>query len=129
MAGAPGRCFSVASKGRSTAQTFSANSKWPAALGCLPSAWLCAGLPATPASDVFSFGLTLAEMLTGRRAHTEQSPVKLLVRLGTEDLASELVRDVDDAYQGLVMPMLSRVANQRPSMSEVVRMLNAFVVS
>ncbi|MHC4403356.1 MAG: protein kinase domain-containing protein [Planctomycetota bacterium] len=86
------------------------------------------GLPATPASDVFSFGLTLVEMLTGRRAHTEQSPVKLLVRLQTEDLASELVREVDDAYQDLLLPMLAHTADQRPSMSKVARRVNAIAV-
>jgi len=87
------------------------------------------GLPATPASDVFSFGLMLVEMLTGRRAHTEQSPVKLLVRLQSEDLALELVREVDDAYQDLLLPMLAQVASQRPSLSEVARRVNAIAVS
>ena len=78
---------------------------------------------------MFSFGLTLVEMLTGRRAHTEQSPVKLLVRLQTEDLASELAREVDDAHQDLVLPMLAHAADQRPSMSEVARKVNASAVS
>jgi alkyl hydroperoxide reductase subunit AhpC len=87
------------------------------------------GLPATPASDVFAFGLTLVEMLTGRRAHAEQSPVKLLVRLQTEDLASELAREVDNAHQDLVLPMLAHAADQRPSMSQVARKVNASAVS
>jgi serine/threonine protein kinase len=86
------------------------------------------GLPATPASDVFSFGLTLVEMLTGRRAHREQSPVKLLVRLQTEDLASEFAREVDDAHRDLLLPMLAHIAGQRPSMSDVARRLSAIAV-
>ena len=64
------------------------------------------GSLATPASDVFSFGLTLVEMLTGRRARGEQSPVKLLVRLQTEDLGSEFANQVDARYRDLLSAML-----------------------
>ena len=87
------------------------------------------GLPATPASDVFSFGLTLVEMLTGCRAHAEQSPIELLIRLQTVDLTSELARGVDDAYQDAVLQMLAREASQRPSMNEVVQTMNAIAFS
>ena len=79
--------------------------------------------PATSASDVFSFGLTLVEMLTGHQAHREQSPVKLLVRLQTEDLAAELTRKLDDAHRDLVLPMLAHAADQRPRMSEVAQQM------
>ena len=79
------------------------------------------GLPATPASDVFSFGLMLVEMLTGRRAHAEQSPVRLPTRLQSRDLVPELVREVEDAYQELLLPMLAHDADRRRSMSEVAR--------
>ncbi len=62
---------------------------------------------------------TLVEMLTGRRAHADQSPVKLLVRLQAEDLSKELVREVDDAHRDLLLAMLAQNPEQRPSMSEV----------
>jgi serine/threonine protein kinase len=83
------------------------------------------GLPATPASDVFSFGLTLVEMLTGSRAHGEQSPVKLLVRLQTEDLAAEFANQVDETYRDLLTAMLAHDPAQRPPMTEVARRLTA----
>lgn len=83
------------------------------------------GAPATFASDVFSFGLTLVEMLTGHRAHREQSPVKLLVRLRTEDLAAELTRELDDVHRDIVLPMLAHAADQRPRMNEVAQKMIA----
>ena len=65
------------------------------------------GLPSTPASDAFSFGLTLVEMLTGSRAQTEQSPVKLLIRLQTEELGSEISHQVDNNYRELAAALLA----------------------
>ena len=87
------------------------------------------GLPATPASDVFSFGLTLVEMLTGSRAHGEQSPVRLLVRLQTEDLASEYVNQVDERYRDLLSAMFAYDPVQRPPITEVARRLAAIDLS
>jgi serine/threonine protein kinase len=77
------------------------------------------GLPATSASDVFSFGLTLVEMLTGARALREESPVKLLVRLQTEDLGSELANQVDEPFRELLPAMLAQDPVQRPPMTKV----------
>lgn len=85
------------------------------------------GLAATAASDVFSFGLTLVEMLTGQRAHREPSPVKLLVRLQTEDLGAELADKVDGPCRKLLRPMLARAADDRPPMVEVARRIAAMV--
>lgn len=79
------------------------------------------GANAVPASDVFSFGLTLIEMLTGRPAHAEQSPVKLLVRLQTEEMADDLTFGLPRSDRELVLPMLSRDPNMRPAMGEVAR--------
>ena len=84
-----------------------------------------AGLPATAASDVFSLGLMLVEMLTGRRALVEMRPIDLLLRLDRDDLASEITAGVDDACRELLMAMLSREAARRPSIEEVARTLAA----
>jgi serine/threonine protein kinase len=81
------------------------------------------GLPGTPASDVFSFGLTFLEMLTGSQAHAEQSPLKLLVRLQTEDLGSDFANRVDEPYRDLLSAMLAHDPVQRPPMTEVARRL------
>ena len=66
-------------------------------------------------------GLLLVELLTGRRAHAEQSPIDLITRLQSEDLTPELVCRVEPAYQDLLLPMLANNAARRPSMSEVAR--------
>ncbi|OHB66211.1 MAG: hypothetical protein A2V70_12280 [Planctomycetes bacterium RBG_13_63_9] len=83
------------------------------------------GLPATPASDVFSFGLTLIEMLTGDRALTEQSPVELLARLQAQELGSELAQQVDEACRELLSAMLAHDPAQRPPLTEVAQKLVA----
>lgn len=83
------------------------------------------GHPATPASDVFSFGLTLFEMLTGRSAHGRTSVLDLLLRLRTEDLAQELAPQVEPRYQDLLAGMLARDPAQRPTMEMVVQQLSA----
>ncbi len=81
------------------------------------------GLPATPASDVFSFGLTLVEMLTRSRALVEKSPVKLVARLQSKGLGSELAGQVDQTYRELVAALLAHAPAQRPPMAEVIRRL------
>jgi serine/threonine protein kinase len=84
-----------------------------------------AGLPATPASDVFSFGLTLFEMFTGRRALSEQMLVKRLVEDPTLDVAPEIAQQVDEAYQELLTAMLARDSAHRPAVNDVLRRLGS----
>lgn len=88
-----------------------------------------AGLPATAASDVFSLGLMLVEMLTGRRALVETRPIDLLLRLESDNLASEIAAGVDDAYRELLTAMLSREATRRPPVEEVARTLAAMAAT
>ncbi len=83
------------------------------------------GLPPTPAADVFSFGLTLAEMLTGKRVHSEQSPSKLLLRLQDTKLGEKVASRVDAAYRDTIAAMLAHDPLQRPPMAEVARQLAA----
>jgi serine/threonine-protein kinase len=87
----------------------------------------CRGLPATAASDQYSLGVTLYEMLTGRvpftgdlfeviNAHRETSPSPL----------SEFVAGVDPALEQTVMRMLEKDPAARwSSMSEVAQRLSA----
>jgi eukaryotic-like serine/threonine-protein kinase len=83
------------------------------------------GDPATAASDVFSFGLTLFELLNGREPFSEQSLVGLLVKLQTQDVAKELAPQVEEPYRQLLTVMLSRDPAERPSMVDVARRLGS----
>jgi serine/threonine protein kinase len=78
-----------------------------------------AGRRPTPASDVFSFGLMLFEMLTGRMALPDTSLVTLLARLQNQELGPRLAPEVDESYRELLAAMLARDATRRPAMSEV----------
>ncbi|MBW3598039.1 MAG: protein kinase [Planctomycetes bacterium] len=84
------------------------------------------GRAATAASDAYSFGLTLYELLTGRAAYEHTGIVQHLLRLSTADLASELVPHVPPTYQDLLASLLARHPADRPSMSDAARSLRQF---
>jgi serine/threonine protein kinase len=84
-----------------------------------------AGAPLAPAGDVFSFGLTLFEMLTGRRAISEETPMECILRLRTRDVAAEVRLMIDEDYRELITATLARDAAERPSMADVARRLAA----
>ena len=87
----------------------------------------CRGLPATAASDQYSLGVTMYEMLTGRvpftgslfeliNAHREHPPPPV----------SEFVGGVDPQLEHTVMRMLAKDPAQRwSSLTEVVQRLSA----
>lgn len=77
------------------------------------------GRRASPASDVFAFGLLLFEMLTGRMAFPDTSLTSILTRLQFQDLAAKLAPQVDAPYRDLLAAMLAREPGRRPAMQEV----------
>lgn len=76
------------------------------------------GEPSTPASDVFSLGVTIYECLTGRRPY----PANSLVEVIAYTIEGPPPR-LDDPLGGLVDRMLARDPAQRPSLAEVARAL------
>ena len=81
------------------------------------------GQPSTLASDVFSLGLTLFEMLTGQRALAGRSLAAAIMTLRHEDVAERLASQVAASDRDLLTAMLSRDAARRPSMDAVARAL------
>ncbi len=82
-----------------------------------------AGRLSSSASDIFSLGIVLFEMLTGQPAYGDCRPIELLLRLQTTDLICDLVPRVDAKYQALLSGMLQREPSLRPSADEVVQRL------
>ncbi len=83
----------------------------------------CRAQAATPASDVFSFGLILFEMLTGRRAMMEKNLLKLLLNLQDPALAEKLAEQVPDRFQSLLKSTLAFPPEARPLMVALIEQL------
>lgn len=81
------------------------------------------GQIAGSASDVFALGLIFFEMVTGRRAMPEQSPLSILLKLRQENLATTLIADIPLEWQSLIVPMLSSAPVDRPTMTQVLEQL------
>lgn len=83
----------------------------------------CHGYPASPQSDVFSLGLIVFEMLSGRRAMAETNLVHLILHLQEENLAEELASQVPPAFRPLLSDMLANNPANRPSMNAIEHQL------
>lgn len=73
------------------------------------------GAAPTPAMDVFSAGLVLAEALHGKPLITEKDPYRAIFRTAHEDLAlpAGLSAEVDDALRAVVLRALARDGSRR----------------
>ncbi|HTU25490.1 MAG TPA: serine/threonine-protein kinase, partial [Pirellulales bacterium] len=84
-----------------------------------------AGDPATPASDVFAFGLLLFELSTAERALPDANLAQILMRLENPRLAAELAAAMPPAWRALAESMLAHNPALRPAMADVLAQLEA----
>ncbi len=81
------------------------------------------GTPATPLMDIFSVGIVLAEMLSGRPLINEADPYRAIYRVVHEQLMlpTDLSAEVDDRLRAVLMRALARDPLQRHPSAKVFR--------
>lgn len=82
------------------------------------------GEPSTSASDIFSLGLVMHELLTGRHAFPESTPIETAHAIITKQPSTELLRDAPAELRRLVKSMLAKPASERPSAGQVAAQLD-----
>ena len=79
------------------------------------------GEPLCQGSDIFSLGLIMAEMLTGRHPHQSESPVQILNRLQDASVLQSIVDSVPSEHREHLAAMLAPQPNDRPEAADVAR--------
>ena len=82
------------------------------------------GEPTSVATDIFSFGLVLYELVTGKHAFPSNSPFgTVYAMLANEPAKEPLARCVPPRLSSLILAMLAKDSAARPSAEEVARTL------
>jgi len=83
----------------------------------------CNGLELTPASDVYSLGVILYEMLTGMAPFTGSSPLAIAVKHASEPPRSprEIVSSIPENLEQLILNALEKRPENRPANATAFR--------
>jgi serine/threonine protein kinase len=119
--------FGLARQALSTG--FSFNSSMPAGTLRYMSPEQARSEPAASASDIFSFGLVLHELATGKHAFPGDSPLETAHAILTREPSGPLPADLPANLRRLILSMLSKWPNARPNAADVVRQLDEALAS
>ncbi|GMV99927.1 MAG: hypothetical protein AMXMBFR84_10660 [Candidatus Hydrogenedentota bacterium] len=77
----------------------------------------CAGLPASPLSDLYALGVTLYEIMAGRTPHQGATPVAVFKKIMEEEppRLNRIVPEIPDDVARVVAHLMEKEPGQRPA--------------